>query len=296
MNQYGKPYRFIDQPSRTPILQPMFVISYRTNVSISYRNGTKRAIPSIPTHGTLRYRYAKHPLPGGTDHLTLSGDTRSISGGNDQIRTIIDLYRLVRSDFDCYQLVPLKSAVGDRFRPLAVDFDHRRSISVVDDRFRLSAIDFVRQRSIEGEIARQRSIEEEKGKKKKRKRRNMKRRRGTSRRPCAHAAREPSPPAGDFCPRTGRETEATEKEEEGEEKPGVRHCSSPVQSVPRGRFLLPVRKKKREKKNLEFDTALHPCNLSPVGDFFSPHGEKKRLLMWYAYVYRSVPVYRTIPS
>ncbi|RRT81508.1 hypothetical protein B296_00011111 [Ensete ventricosum] len=43
-----------------------------------------------------------------------------------------------------------------------------------------------------------------------------------------------------------------EKEEEGEEKPGVGHCSSPV------------------------GDALRPCDPSPMGDFFSPCGEKER--------------------
>ncbi|RRT61944.1 hypothetical protein B296_00012930, partial [Ensete ventricosum] len=34
--------------------------------------------------------------------------------------------------------------------------------------------------------------------------------------------------------------------------------------------------KKREKKNLESDAALHSCDSSPAGDFFSPHREKER--------------------
>ncbi|RZR93651.1 hypothetical protein BHM03_00022202 [Ensete ventricosum] len=40
------------------------------------------------------------------------------------------------------------------------------------------------------------------------------------------------------------------------------------------------RKKKREKKNLESDHALSPCNPLPAGDLFSPREEKKRLSMW----------------
>ncbi|RRT48089.1 hypothetical protein B296_00047266, partial [Ensete ventricosum] len=92
-----------------------------------------------------------------------------------------------------YRAVPLKSAVGSRFR--------------------LSVIDFGCRRSNEGEIDYRRSIEEEKGRKKKRKRRKKKKRRSTSHRPrpraaCApsppRVARNPSPHAGDFCPRAGR--------------------------------------------------------------------------------------------
>ncbi|RZR87021.1 hypothetical protein BHM03_00014330 [Ensete ventricosum] len=37
------------------------------------------------------------------------------------------------------------------------------------------------------------------------------------------------------------------------------------------------RKKKREKKNLESDIALHPHNPLPTGDSFSLHGVKKCL-------------------
>ncbi|RRT55264.1 hypothetical protein B296_00007126 [Ensete ventricosum] len=40
------------------------------------------------------------------------------------------------------------------------------------------------------------------------------------------------------------------------------------------------RKKKREKKNLELDTALRLRDPLPAGDFFSPRGEKKRLPTW----------------
>ncbi|RRT49554.1 hypothetical protein B296_00049680 [Ensete ventricosum] len=60
--------------------------------------------------------------------------------------------------------------------------DRRRSISFIGGRFRLLAVDFDRRRSIEGEIDHRRSIEEEKGKKKKRKR-------STSRCPRLRAAR-----------------------------------------------------------------------------------------------------------
>ncbi|RWV97976.1 hypothetical protein BHE74_00021621 [Ensete ventricosum] len=40
------------------------------------------------------------------------------------------------------------------------------------------------------------------------------------------------------------------------------------------------RKKKREKKNLEFEVALRPRDPLLAGDFFSARGEKKRLPVW----------------
>ncbi|RWW54935.1 hypothetical protein BHE74_00038453, partial [Ensete ventricosum] len=95
-----------------------------------------------------------------------------------------------------YRVVPLKSVIGDQFR--------------------LSAIDFTCRRSIDGEIDRWRSIEEEKGKKKRR----GKEERSTwppsspalPARPCRpRVAREtsrPLQPASDYPPRTGRENEA----------------------------------------------------------------------------------------
>ncbi|RWV95701.1 hypothetical protein GW17_00041652 [Ensete ventricosum] len=97
-----------------------------------------------------------------------------------------------------YRAVPLKLVVGGRFRP--------------------SVVDFGRWWSIKGEIDRWRSIKVEKGKRKKKKKKKRKirkkkkrRRRNTSpacpRRP--RVACQPSPPAGDFSPRAGREIEAT---------------------------------------------------------------------------------------
>ncbi|RWV98696.1 hypothetical protein GW17_00038438 [Ensete ventricosum] len=86
----------------------------------------------------------------------------------------VPAWQLIGMRTSRYWAVPLKSAVGGRFR--------------------LSAIDFGCRRSNEGEIDYRRSIEEEKGRKKKRKRRKKKR--STSHRPRLRAACVLSPPAG----------------------------------------------------------------------------------------------------
>ncbi|RWW76336.1 hypothetical protein BHE74_00015575 [Ensete ventricosum] len=88
----------------------------------------------------------------------------------------VPAWQLIGMRTSRYWAVPLKSAVGGRFR--------------------LSAIDFGCRRSNEGEIDYRQSIEEEKGRKKKRKRRKKKKRRSTSHRPRLRAACAPSPPAG----------------------------------------------------------------------------------------------------
>ncbi|RWW23242.1 hypothetical protein GW17_00012521 [Ensete ventricosum] len=99
-------------------------------------------------------------------------------------------------------------------RPLSggtAKIGRRQLILAVNDRFRLSTVDFDRRRSIEGEIDRQRLIEEEKGKKKKRKRRKKKKRRiSTSCRPRLRVTRG-SPascrrPWATFVPARGDET------------------------------------------------------------------------------------------
>ncbi|RRT84032.1 hypothetical protein B296_00004960 [Ensete ventricosum] len=47
-----------------------------------------------------------------------------------------------------------------------------------------------------------------------------------------------------------------------------------------GRYHPREKKKRENKENLESGTALRLRDPFPTGDFFSPRGEKKRLLTW----------------
>ncbi|RWW72972.1 hypothetical protein BHE74_00019182 [Ensete ventricosum] len=89
-------------------------------------------------------------------------EQREIISGKASTARYIPVRQLTGTGTDRYQAVPLKSTVDSQFRPLAVNFDRRRSIK--------------------GEIDRRRSIKEEKGKRKKKKNRKIRKKKKRRRR------------------------------------------------------------------------------------------------------------------
>ncbi|RWV85240.1 hypothetical protein GW17_00052982, partial [Ensete ventricosum] len=61
-----------------------FVISYRTDISINYRYGTYRAIPSIPTHGKRKRTTSPHSFSPRREKARAGRKNRSRATDRDQ--------------------------------------------------------------------------------------------------------------------------------------------------------------------------------------------------------------------